>query len=39
MECVTADFLHFFCQEPSKFWFLGGRLGTHHQAQAFQGFS
>ena len=38
MECFTADFLRFF-PENVKIWLLGGRLGTRHQIQAFQGFS
>ena len=38
MECFTSDFLRFFTKK-CQIWLLGGRLGTRHQIQAFQGFS
>ena len=38
MECFTAEFLQFFTKQRLNF-VLGGRLGTRHQTQAFQGFS
>ena len=34
-ECVTVDFLQTFTKSI-KTWLLGGRLGTHHQIQAFR---
>ena len=37
MECFTADFSQFFSAN-AKVRFLGGRLGTCQQIQAFQGF-
>ena len=38
MECFTADFLQYFTKKR-KIWLLVGRLGTHLQIQACQGFS
>ena len=38
MECFTADFLQFLSKNV-KILLFGGRLGTRHQIQAFQGFS
>ena len=38
VECFTADFLRDFTK-GDKIWLSGGRLGTCHQIQAFQGFS
>ena len=38
MECFTADFYDFL-QKNVKIWFLGDRLGTCHQIQAFKCFS
>ena len=38
MDCFTADFLRLFT-ESVKIWLFGGRLGTRHQIQAFQGLS
>ena len=38
MECFTLIFCNFL-QKTVKIWLLGGRLGTCHQIQTFQGFS
>ena len=38
MDCFTADFLRLFTEKCQNLA-LGGRLGTCHQNQAFQGFS
>ena len=38
MDCFTADFLRLFTEKCQNLG-LGGRLGTCHQIQAFQGFS
>ena len=38
MECFTADFLKLFTKKRQNLFF-GGRLGTCHQTEAFQGIS
>ena len=38
MECFRLFFCNFLSKNI-KIWLLGGRLGTRHQIQAFQGFS
>ena len=39
MEYFTADFFAIFYRKTLKHGYLGGRLGTNHQIQAFQEFS